>query len=316
MVLGVPTVRVATFNVENLFARFKFNSGVDPSEAVRDGWDVNETHFEEFSSTDKRITAQAVKKVDPDVIALQEVENVDTLKHFRSLFLGGFNAYPYVAGIDGNDPRLIDVAVLSRLPIVRVRSNQHVRESPQSRSFVFSRDCLEVDVDVDGQVLTLYVNHLKSMLGGRAQTRARRVLQARTVRQIVVDRLGANPGDQPFIVLGDMNDYLETDEDGTTTGIDELVLWDQVVNVVERRDQDERWTHFFKGRAGEEPAYRQLDYLLLSTSLAAANPGTPDIMRMGMPLRADRYTGPRFEWIGEDRPKASDHCPVSIDLNL
>jgi predicted extracellular nuclease len=309
-------VRVATFNVENLFARFKFNSGLDPNDAIRDGWDVNETHFDELSSTDKRITGLAIKEVDADVLAMQEVEGIDTLKHFRSLFLGGFRAYPYVAGIDGNDPRLIDVAVLSRHPIVRVRSNQHMRESPDSNSFIFSRDCLEVDIDIEGSVLTLYVNHLKSMLGGRAQTRARRVLQARTVKQIVTDRLGANPGDQPFIVLGDMNDYLETDDDGTTTGIDELVRWDQVVNVVERRDEDERWTHFFKGRSGEEPAYRQLDYLLLSTSLAAANPGAPDIMRKGMPLRAVKYTGERFEWVGEDRPKASDHCPVSIDLEF
>jgi endonuclease/exonuclease/phosphatase family metal-dependent hydrolase len=118
----------------------------------------------------------AIRELEADVLALQEVENVDTLKHFRAVALGGRKAYPYVAGIDGNDPRLIDVAVLSRLPITRVRSYQHLLDGT---STVFSRDCLEVDVTLPGGgSLTLYVNHLKSMLGGRGATRAKRVLQA------------------------------------------------------------------------------------------------------------------------------------------
>lgn len=63
----------------------------------------------------------AIRELEADVLALQEVESVDTLKHFRAGALGGRKAYPYVAGIDGNDPRLIDVAVLSKLPITHVR---------------------------------------------------------------------------------------------------------------------------------------------------------------------------------------------------
>jgi len=39
-------------------------------------------------------------------------------------------------------------------------------------------------------------------------------------------------------------------------------------------------------------------------------------MRKGQPLRATRYTGERVPGIGLDRLKASDHCPVVIELDV
>lgn len=302
----MTTLRVATFNVENLFARWRFKDNVDPAEANKRGWVVDQTLFEELGVDDKAITGAAVREIRADVIGFQEVENVDTLKHFRARSLGGRAAYPYVAGVDGNDPRLIDVALLSKLPITRIRSYQHLMDPQTPTSPLFSRDCLEIDIDVSAQTtLTVFVNHFKSMLGGRAQTRGRRQRQCARVKRIVIDRFGAQAGDRPFIVLGDFNDYLETDAQGET-GIAELVQWDQVVNVVERLPADERWTHYWDD--GDD--YRQLDYLLISRSLADANAGAPEIMRKGQPLRATRYTGERFPGVGQDRPKASDHCPV------
>ena len=305
-------VRVATFNVENLFARFKFSSGVEPHEASKNGWTVDETVFHPLSMTDKALTGAAVQEIDADILCLQEVESVDTLKHFRARALGGSKAYPYVAGIDGNDPRLIDVAVLSRLPITHVRSYQHLRDPAQPSREVFSRDCLEVDLQWPGpgQTLTVFVQHFKSMMGGRAQTAQRRRTQAEAVKRIVEDRFGPDPGDHPFLVCGDLNDYLQADEQGEPA-IGELVEWDQVVNVVDRLPEDERWTHYYKARKH----YTQLDYLLLSRSLADANPAVPQIMRKGLPLRAERYTGERFNGVGRDHPKASDHCPVVMALH-
>lgn len=315
----MPRVRVATFNVENLFARFRFNSDVDPQEAVVDGWDANKTHFKIQDADSKHLTGQTIRATRADVIALQEVENLDTLKRFRSEYLDGSKSYPYVVGIDGNDPRLIDVAVLSKLPILHVRTYQHLRDR---NTYLFSRDCLEVDVQVGDRTLTLFVNHLKSMLdkrdpaNGRRNTRDRRMLQARTVKRIVADRLGAQPGRKPFIVLGDLNDYLQTDAQGQT-GIRGLVRWDQVENVVERLPQEERWTHYFPGGGSLLEGYRQLDYLLLSRSLARANPtAVPEIVRQGLPTGATRYTGRRFPKVGKVWPKASDHCPVVIELDV
>lgn len=315
----MPNVRIATFNVENLFARFKFEAGVDETQAVRDGWDVNKTVFTVFDDVAKKITGAAIKAANADVVALQEVENLDTLKRFRGGYLGGPKAYPYAVSIDGNDPRLIDVAVLSRLPIVHMRSHQELRSG---RSYVFSRDCLEVDVSVGGKTLTLYVNHLKSMLdqhdpgNGRRNTRAKRQLQARTIKEIVTDRFGAQASRKPWIVLGDFNDYLETDEAGSS-GIDDLVTWSALENVVDRLPPEERWTHYFRGNSAPEPgSYHQLDYLLPSRALAKNSTAAPTIIRKGLARRADRYQGPRFPGVGLDSPVASDHCAVAWDLSL
>ncbi|MFI7498509.1 endonuclease/exonuclease/phosphatase family protein [Streptomyces sp. NPDC049687] len=303
------TLRLATFNCENLFARWRFRDDVDPTEANTRGWVVDQTKFQELGVESKAITGAAVRELDADVIALQEVENIDTLKHFRTQFLGGNGRYPYVAGVDGNDPRLIDVAVLSKRPLTHIRSYQHLRDPAEPTKQLFSRDCLEVDVQVsDTETITLFVNHFKSMMGGRPETQGKRVRQAAQVMTIVTDRFGPQPADRPFVVLGDLNDYLDDD-----SGIDALAHWDQVENVVERiLPETDQWTHYY----AKKEEYRQLDYLLPSTSLATRVPNSPVIFRKGLPLRADRYKGDHFPGVGKNKPKASDHCPVYVDIEV
>jgi endonuclease/exonuclease/phosphatase family metal-dependent hydrolase len=111
-----------------------------------------------------------------------------------------------------------------------------------------------------------------------------------------------------FIVLGDLNDY-----PGTGTALGTLLNHAHLVNVVDRLPNNiDRWTHYWAG--GNE--YHQLDYLLLSRALADRNPGLPVIERQGLPRRAGRYTGRRFPGVGNRSPKASDHCPLYMDLDL
>ena len=67
--------------------------------------------------------------------------------------------------IEGNDPRLIDLAVLSKLPLGAVTSWQHAvhPEAPGER--VFGRDLLEVEVFNQARterLFTVFNNHLKS----------------------------------------------------------------------------------------------------------------------------------------------------------
>ena len=202
---------------------------------------------------------------------------------------------------------------------MHARSYQHLRSG---RSYLFSRDCLEVDLEVEGRPLTLFVNHFKSMLdkrdpaNGRRNTRERRLLQARGVKEIVTERFGRRPGRRPFAILGDLNDYREDDEAGSSA-IGELVDWEELEDVASRLPAEERWTHFFRKRSGPvRNSYHQLDYLLLSRSLARASSAAPELVRKGLPQRADRYTGARFPGVGLDAPAASDHCPVVIELEL
>ena len=316
------SVKVATFNVENLFARFQFKRNITNFEKIiRDGWTVNHVYFSIHNDREKKITSDAINALDADIIGLQEVENLDTLRKFRTDYLGGRKSYPYTVVLDGNDPRRIDVAVLSRYPVTNIQTHAPLWSS-ELGWYVFSRDCLVVDIELPGgMTLTLFVNHLKSMLdkndskNGRRNTRRKREIQSQRVREIVTSRFGSQAGTHPFIILGDFNDYMESDAQGDP-GIGDLVEWDQVVNVVDRMPEEERWTHYFKGSSGVPAAYRQLDYLLLSKSLAESNTQPPYIERRGMPKRATRYGGDRFSGVGTNKPKASDHCPLVMELKF
>lgn len=312
------SVRIATFNVENMFTRYLFARGVNRRQAGNHGFTAQDLRFRMADPVSKQLAAQVMMALRADVFALQEIESLDVLKLFRDRYLGGRESWPHGMVIDGNDQRRIDVGVLSRYPIVHARSWQHLTSGP---NLVFDRDCLEVDIDSPLGRLTLYVNHFKSMRApnrkrgsGRALTRRRRQLQAQTVRQIVTERFGPEPSDAPFIVLGDLNDFLHDNEDGAC-GIRDLAQWAAVENVVARLPEGERWTHHYSGRRhGRRSAYRQLDFLLPSAGMAARNPGLPEIERRGLPGRVKRYGGERFEGVGFDRPKASDHCPILFEL--
>jgi hypothetical protein len=104
--------------------------------------------------------------------------------------------YRHLVLVEGNDDRLIDVGVLSRLPIGAVTSWRHrtYKNRPHERP-IFSRDLLEVDILSDNRervLLTLYVNHLKSQLARDAEEKRegnlRRKRQVETIAAIIAER--------------------------------------------------------------------------------------------------------------------------------
>jgi len=185
----MPTIRLASFNCENLFARFKFEKRVDPAKATSDGFTVNETTFDFLNDTEKALTAKAIQAVNADVIALMEVDNHEVLKRFRNQRLKTMG-YTHTMLVDANDPRHIDVALLSRFPIVAVRSHQELKSGSQP---LFSRDCLEADVLLNGSRLVLFVNHFKSMLDKKNPSQGGRTRSAIHAGRPFWERLVARP---------------------------------------------------------------------------------------------------------------------------
>jgi endonuclease/exonuclease/phosphatase family metal-dependent hydrolase len=209
---------------------------------------------------------------------------------------------------------------------------------------VFNRDCLEVFLDLGEAELTLYLCHFKAVTAagrtaGREGTLALRQAEAAAVRSVIMARFGDGWRDANWAVLGDLNDFRErilpgaAPEPALPSSFDRLVE-DFAVNPVDALPPAERWTHFHRAAADDGAEVReehvQLDYVLLSPALAKANPPPKaEIIRRGLPYRvpldpaapdrsmphlatrADRY--PRVGW---DRPKASDHCPVVVEIDL
>jgi len=240
------TIRLATLKVENLFARYRFRKSEDVY--VDEGFTVNQLAFDIYNDVEKAITAKAIKAVDADIWCLQEVESLPLLDFFNSTYLAA-QKYKHRIVVDGNDSRYIDVAVLSRYPIVEIRSHRHERTAAGNAA-LFSRDCLKVVLDIEGKRLTLYVNHRKSMIGGRAETHPRCNEQADRVAEIVNEDWQDGGYEGNFVVLGDINDYVDAQ-----TSLGSLVAHPGLVNILDRAPESERWTHRYNG-GGD---YRHLD---------------------------------------------------------
>jgi endonuclease/exonuclease/phosphatase family metal-dependent hydrolase len=211
-------------------------------------------------------------------------------------------------------------------------------EKPDDR--IFRRDCLELDVRIGGRPLTIYALHLKSMnsprdgLDGRVATMPVRMAEARAVRHFIEARFGGeHAAARNFAICGDMNDYQEklvisgskregfvfTPSREPQSALDVFSADGFAENVVARRLENDRWT-LYHARGLIERHLCQLDYIWLSRGLAAANPNAlPEIIRNGQPYRTPFPPGQaveRFPRIGWDRPKASDHCPVVIEIEI
>ncbi len=291
-------VKIGTFNLNNLFSRYNFRGELDAlaahdlsvnSTITFDLTDPERFRIREFqgrlvtqkSPAERDVIAGRIAAMDLDVIGVQEVEDIDTLNRFARDNLDGL--YPYRALIEGNDPRLIDVGLLSKLPLGGVTSWRHAVHEETGNQTIFGRDLLQVDILNAGRtrrLLTIFNSHLKSNFvpfgqnaaqgAARANTRRRR--QAEVTRDIILTQTRPN---SRFILLGDMNDPPDSEflEPFTTSA--ELGLVDALTDPIETRAAKAdnpppvgpAWTTRFKP-SGQPARYMLYDQIWLSPSLS------------------------------------------------
>lgn len=285
-VRGADEVRLATYNVENYLLSAAGNRVAKPEAA-------------------KARVAEILAGLRADIVGLQEMGGLEGLEELRerTARLGWeYGHWEHVRGWDTN----IQVALLSRHPIVARRSHTGDAYLVSGRRYRVSRGILEVDVRVGArEVWTVFVVHLKSRrpVSHADQAEMRRE-EARILREKIDHRLRAEPSAR-VVVMGDLNDTRDSEAVRMVMGRGRGRLVD--TRPAERRGgggavedaggrNDARsvtWTYFY----GVKDTYDRIDYILLGPGLERAW------------VRGASYV-PVLEGWGV----ASDHRPVVVTV--
>lgn len=300
------TIRLATYNILNLF-----DDRDDPSLKGRyDDWHDQRAGLRAKPEEQKRAVAEAMRRLDADIIGLQEIESFDALIEFREQYLQGMG-YEHVVSIDVGQERGIEQAVLSRFPIrevtvwpsqelggvhpemVGTRPNELAGQPIRSR-----RSPLRVVVEVLAETtggepyeLTLFVVHHKAGFGNDYWREREAMKLLETIRAMEQ----ANP-ERNIAVLGDFN--ARPEEAPVTT-----YLSAGFIDTLGSHATDDP-------RVISHESGRRFDFILVNRALRhEVVEGSAFVL--GTPLRpagADWRTTPAPEGF------AADHLPVAVDL--
>jgi endonuclease/exonuclease/phosphatase family metal-dependent hydrolase len=293
-------VRLATYNVLNLF-----DDVDDPTLSGRYD-DVTETKPE----SEVEAVARAIRAVDADVLALEEVESMEALLWFRDTYLADMG-YEHVASIDVGYYRGIENAVLSRYEITQAHvweemelDGKHPRlwngrpNRYYGEPLLFRRSPLRVDVQVsEDYALRLYVVHHKSGQGNDYWREA----EGRKIIELIEADQAANP-DRNIAVLGDFN------AEPWDLSVREYMEAGLVDTMAHREIQEPRLK--VAPRYVTHESSRTIDFILVNSALLReVIPGTAFVF--ATPARPEGH-----DWRTDPTPKgyASDHFPVCIDL--
>ncbi|MBI1895708.1 MAG: lamin tail domain-containing protein [Acidobacteria bacterium] len=229
----------------------------------------------------------------PDVLAVQEVENIETLR-LLAAELGGYEAHL----LEGSDPSGIDVGFLVKSSRVLVRNvtqwgrdERHIAPSGASE-LTHDRPPLVLraqTTDAAAVPFTVVAVHLRSLIdAGEPRVRAKREAQARSIRQLVLERQAGAPA-EPLIVTGDFNAFQFADEWNDLVSV---IKADTLVNLTDLLPPDQNYSYVFGGET------QTLDHVLVNGAASArltriiylrSNADFPETVR-NFPARLERIS--------------------------
>jgi predicted extracellular nuclease len=262
---------VATYNMYNLFDEFDDPDKIDGPPSAEEV---------ELQLTKHALTIKEILRM-PDLIAVQEVENIEILERLTKTkpIQGKYGAVL----IDGPYGRAVDVGLLyrkNRVTIVSAEARQTCTDlddgygpgtdpnfpCPEGYNPLYSRPPLVVHLKTHGKWyrgrhgggtdLWLIINHFKSKstyAPTYADTEPRRIQQAEWVSSLV-DEIQDNNCRAKVMVIGDLNSY--ENEAPITTLID-----GGLTNLVFEVNKRSRYSYIYRGMSGV------LDHILITPSL-------------------------------------------------
>ena len=192
-------VTIGAFNVENFFDIFDDPYSLDEDTKVK-----SRLHVVEVS--------RQIREANPDVMAIEELENEGVLREMVKLFLPDMG-YDHVAANKSNGDRGINLGIISRLPILSMTSHRF-RDfglPGSTETWRFARDFWRVELQgPNNKILVVFIVHYKSKhdSGNDKQSQNWRLAEATESHKLLAKEFAANP-DGLLAVIGDFNDTAE-----------------------------------------------------------------------------------------------------------
>ncbi len=192
---GSGSITILTYNVQNIFDAV--DNGTEYYEYDPSNGSWNEALYNLRLLNLSEVIKASVKG-GPDVVALQEIENLHVAEDLIDRYLKGMG-YEDVC-VTAKPDSAVQVGIISRIPFDSVTIHDFFTDEYES-----GRPVLEVKIAVGSENLYLFNNHWKSRLGGAQETEEQRIMSAMVVEGRIGSILLADPGAK-IVVAGDLNE--------------------------------------------------------------------------------------------------------------
>ncbi|MBN2546839.1 MAG: hypothetical protein JXB50_13650 [Spirochaetes bacterium] len=151
--------------------------------------------------------SEKLRKINADIAGIAEIENIEILKE-----LAYESGYPFYYLIEGNDPRGIDIALISKWEIDYKTHKDQPTPYKENFYYKFSRDCPEGSFYFNGEKIFLLLNHLKANYKEDSISNKKRTAQIKGILDIISVIYKNNNNKPNIIVMGDLNSLRYTDQ--------------------------------------------------------------------------------------------------------